>query len=73
MWGGGGTCSGVWPLAEWRRHTVPSRAETADQGPVTQCATTVCLYTRAVNDPSRSFTVPGEGTYQGLYIVESAY
>ena len=28
---------------------------------------------RAVNKPSRSFTVLGEGPYNGLYLVENAY
>ena len=26
-----------------------------------------------VNEPSLSFTVPGEGFYKGLFLVESAY
>ena len=28
---------------------------------------------RAANEPSRSFTVPKEGTYLGLLLIESAY
>ena len=28
---------------------------------------------RAINEPSRNFTVPGEGIYQGLLLVESVY
>ena len=32
-----------------------------------------CVSDRAVNEPSRSFTVPGEGPYLGLILVEKAY
>ena len=30
------------------------------------------IVTRAVNEPSRSFTVPREGPYKGLFLVESS-
>ena len=51
--------------SEWRRHTGPSRAETADTGPVTPAYSviTVCLYIRAVNQTLRSFTEPRVDPY----------
>ena len=66
-------------LEEWKRRNLAEGELVAhyEAASITEYDLHLHLYqrgrTRAVNKPSRSFTLPGEGPYQGLLLIESAY